>query len=62
LLQDIRRTTPILVAENDKAIQGFAAGTYFKNVNLGLQTHPVPKREYCLGSLWQRIHLWNALK
>jgi len=27
LLQDIRRTTPILVAENNEAIQGFAAGT-----------------------------------
>jgi hypothetical protein len=50
-------TTPILIAENDKAIQGFAAGTYFKDVNLGLQIHPVPKRENYLRSLWHRIHL-----
>jgi hypothetical protein len=50
-------TTPILIAENDQAIQGFAAGTYFKDVNLGLQIHPVPKRENYLCSLWHRIHL-----
>jgi hypothetical protein len=44
-------TTPILIAENDQAIQGFAAGAYFKDVNLGLQIHPVPKRENYLCSL-----------
>ena len=57
LLQDIRRTKPILVAENNEAIQGFAAGTKFKDVNLGLQLHPVPKCQYHLGSFWQRMHL-----
>jgi hypothetical protein len=50
-------TTPILIAENDKAIQGFAAGTYFKDVNLGPQIHSVPKCKYSLCSFWQRIHL-----
>jgi hypothetical protein len=50
-------TTPILIAENDQALQGFAAGAYFKDVNLGLQIHPVPKRENYLRSLWHRIHL-----
>ena len=57
LLEDIRRTPPISIAENDQAIQGFAAGTQFKNVNLGLQVHSVPKRVNCLGSIWQRFHL-----
>ena len=57
LLQDICRTTPILVAENNEAIQGFAAGTKFKDVNLDLQLHPVPKCEYYLGSFRQRMHL-----
>ncbi len=37
--------------------QGLAAGAYFKDVNLGLQIHPVPKRENYLRSLWHRIHL-----
>jgi hypothetical protein len=49
--------TPILIAENDKAIQGFAAGTYFKDVNLGPQIHPILKCKYSLCSFWQRIHL-----
>jgi hypothetical protein len=49
-------TTPILIAENDQALQGFAAGAYFKDVNLGLQIQPVPKCEYYLCSFWQRIH------
>ena len=57
LLEDIRRTPPFSIAENDQAIQGFAAGTQFKNVNLGLDVHSVPKRVNCLGSIRQRIHL-----
>ena len=57
LIQDIRRTTPILMAKNDKAVQGFATGTNFEHVNLGLQLHPVPKCEHYLGFFGQRIHL-----
>jgi hypothetical protein len=57
LLEDIRRTLPISIAENDQAIQGFAGGTQFKDVNLGLKGHSVPKRVNCLGSIRQRFHL-----
>ena len=57
LLQDIRRSQPISIAENNKAVQGFAAGTKGKDVNLGLKGHSVPKCVYCLGSNWQPIHL-----
>jgi hypothetical protein len=45
------------MAKNDKAVQGFATGTNFEHVNLGLQLHPVPKCEHYLGFFGQRIHL-----